>query len=448
LKLNFLYRVTGKFQMLPIWNQPPTIESATLSKIFLTNKFQFKYPSVFTLTIFFLLVSCNSKQTEVDESNKRILIQVQEQLTYSHELINELLDKNADKSLVSPRSVNSDNSVMLIPSKNWCSGFYPGIFWQLAKATDDDKWEQIAKVFTAKLEQEKYNGITHDMGFKMFCSYGNGYAQTYDPDYREILITSANTLITRFNKNVGCIRSWNHNADKWDFPVIIDNMMNLELLFWATKETGDPIYYNIAVKHAETTMENHFRADNSSYHVIDYNPETGRVENRHTHQGYSDDSSWSRGQAWGLYGFTMVYRETKDKKFLVQAENIADYIISHPNLPKNKIPYWDFNAPNIPNEPYDASAAAIMASALYELSNYSTKKAKYLKVADKILETLSSPEFLAEPGSNQGFLLKHSTGSKPHNSEIDVPIIYADYYFVEALLRKTYNYSIQSKIYD
>ncbi len=393
--------------------------------------------SISLFIILFLLHSCNSFHKDQNGCIDDTIKIAKEQLLYSNKIVSDALVQNEGDEYVSPRSVSNDKKIILVPSKDWCSGFYPGIFWQMAKLTDDTSWVEIARKYTAPIEQEKFNGNTHDMGFKVFCSFGNGYLQTSEPEYREILIQAAKTLITRFNEEVGCIRSWDHNSDKWDFPVIIDNMMNLELLFWASKETGDPIYHNIAVEHAETTMKNHFRDDYSSYHVIDYNPETGEVENKHTHQGYTHESAWSRGQAWGLYGFTMVYRETKDEKFLLHADKIAQYILTHPNLPQNKIPYWDFNAPEIPNEPYDASAAAIIASALYELSIYSKNKSNYLKVADKTISTLSSPEFLAEPGTNHGFLLKHSTGSKPGSSEIDTPLIYADYYFIEALIRKT-----------
>jgi hypothetical protein len=389
------------------------------------------------LLIMLLVCSCGmfkgKKENPLSEQEKII----EKQLLYSNEAISDLLEKNSDSNLVGPRSVNKDNTIRLVPSKDWCSGFYPGVFWQMAKLTDDDKWKVLASKYTAPIEQEKINGKTHDMGFKMFCSFGNGYLQTCEPEYREILIKSANTLITRFNENVGCIRSWDHNTDKWDFPVIIDNMMNLELLFWASVETGDPVYANIAIKHAETTLSNHFREDNSSYHVIDYNPETGEIQNKHTHQGYSHESAWARGQAWGLYGFTMCYRKTEDPKFLNRAIDIAEYIINNRHLPKDKIPYWDFDARDNPNEPRDASAAAITASALYELSTYSKEKSQlYIKNADKIIQSLCSDDYLAKPGTNQGFILKHSTGSKPHNGEVDVPIIYADYYFLEALNRK------------
>lgn len=346
-----------------------------------------------------------------------------------------IFSESRTEDLVSPRSVEN-GEVLMVPSKDWTSGFFPGELWLMYELTSNRYWKEKALEFTLPLEKEKWNGKTHDMGFKMYCSFGKAYQFTRKKEYYNILVQSAKTLATRFKPNVGCIRSWDHNSDKWDFPVIIDNMMNLELLFWAARETGNEMYKEIAISHAEKTIQNHFRADYSSYHVVDYNPLTGEVLGKYTHQGYSDESAWSRGQAWGLYGFTMVYRETGDEKFLMQAENIAAYILNNPNLPENLIPYWDFNAPNIPNEPFDVSAAAVVASALYELSTYSKHKLNYIKAADKIMMSLASSNFLADPEKNNGFLLKHSTGSKPHNSEVDVPLIYADYYFVEALTRK------------
>ncbi len=337
--------------------------------------------------------------------------------------------------LVSPRSAEN-GKLKMVPSNDWTSGFFAGELWMMYEWTSDNYWKEKALEYTLPLEQEKWNSKTHDMGFKMYSSFGKAYQLTNNPEYRDILIRSAKTLATRFKPNVGCIRSWDHNADKWDYPVIIDNMMNLELLFWAAKETGNEMYRDIAVRHAETTMKNHFRADYSSYHVVDYNPETGEVQERNTHQGYAAESAWSRGQAWALYGYTMVYRETGDEKFLELAEKIAAYILNHPNLPENMIPFWDFDAPNIPNAPLDASSAAITASALYELGTFSKYSDTYLEAADKIISTLTTPEFLATPKNNTGFLLNHSTGSKPHNSEVDVPLVYADYYFLEALFRK------------
>ncbi|MBC8006204.1 MAG: glycoside hydrolase family 88 protein, partial [Verrucomicrobia bacterium] len=304
----------------------------------------------------------------------------------------------------------------------------------LYQSTGDIKWEQQARAFTSKIEKEKMNGGTHDMGFKIYCSFGNGYRLTNDPGYKEVIIQSAKTLSTRFNPKVGCIRSWDHNKDKWDYPVIIDNMMNLELLFAATHMTGDSSFYKIAVSHANTTMQNHFRSDFSSYHVIDYDPITGNVTKRNTHQGFSHESAWARGQAWALYGYTMCYRETKNPKYLELAEKIAGFILNHPNLPADLVPYWDFNASGIPNEPRDASAASIIASAFYELSAYSEKGKYYRGLADKIMENLTT-DYRSSLGENKGFILVHSTGSKPMNSEVDVPLNYADYYYLEALFR-------------
>jgi unsaturated chondroitin disaccharide hydrolase len=337
--------------------------------------------------------------------------------------------------LVSPRSIR-DGKMFMVPSRDWTSGFFPGNLWYMYELTGDAFWRQKAREYTAHIEREKTNAGTHDMGFKIYCSFGNGYRLTGDNTYRDIMIESARTLITRFNENVGCIRSWDHNRDKWMFPVIIDNMMNLELLFWATKATGDSIFYDIAVSHANTTMKHHFRDDNSSYHVIDFDPETGEVLHRHTHQGYSHSSAWSRGQAWGLYGYVMSYRETGIRDYLVQAEKIADYMLNHPNMPEDLVPYWDYNAPGIPNEPRDVSAATIMSSALFEMSTMVPGKSDYYySTASKILDNVSE-KYRSAPGTNRGFLLDHATGHLPGDHEIDVPLIYADYYFLEALLRR------------
>lgn len=339
----------------------------------------------------------------------------------------------ANPELVSPRSLENGN-LKLVASRDWTSGFFPGVLWFLYEYTGNKKWLDEAKKHTANIEKEKYNRGTHDMGFKIYCSFGTGYRLTNDVQYREIIIQSARTLSTRFNKTVGCIRSWDFNKEKWDYPVIIDNMMNLELLFAATRLTGDSSFYNIAVSHANTTMKNHFRADYSSYHVIDYDSTTGAVRKRNTHQGYSDESAWSRGQAWALYGYTMCYRETKNPAYLQHAQNVAKYILNHRNMPADLVPYYDFDAPGIPNEPRDASAAAVIASALYELSGYVNNGKDYRKKADKICASLAK-NYRSPIGENKGFILIHSTGSKPSNSEVDAPLSYSDYYFLEALLR-------------
>ncbi|RYY69320.1 MAG: glucuronyl hydrolase [Chitinophagaceae bacterium] len=338
-----------------------------------------------------------------------------------------------DSLLVSPRSIEK-GELKIVRAKDWTSGFFPGQLWLLYEMTGKSEWKNLATSFTEKIEPQQFDRTTHDLGFKIFCSVGSGYRLTKSDHYKSVIIQAATTLSKRFNSNTGTIRSWD-NMPKWKFPVIIDNMMNLELLFEAAKLSGDNSFYNIAVTHANNTMANHFRPDNSSYHVVDYDSTTsGRIIKRTTHQGYADESAWARGQAWGLYGFTLCYRETKDKRYLDQAQKIASYILNHPNLPKDLVPYWDFNAPNIPNEPRDVSAAAIIASALYELSLYSARKAHYKKTADKIIKNIST-SYRSAIGESRGFLLIHSTGNKPFNSEVDEPLSYADYYYMEALLR-------------
>lgn len=360
------------------------------------------------------------------------------QLVFAVDCVEKVTAKNADRKtpLVSPRSLNKKGDLNVIPARDWTSGFFPGELWYMYEYTKDAKWEKLARQFTDQLEQEKTNATTHDMGFKMYCSYGNGYRLTNDENYKAILLESAKTLAGRYNEKVKAIRSWDWNRSKWQFPVIIDNMLNLELLFWASKESGDPKFKNIATNHAKTTMKNHFRDDYSSYHVVDYDPKTGKPIQKMTHQGYADESSWSRGQGWGIYGYTMCYRETGDKAFLEQAKKIANYIFSHPNLPKDLIPYWDYNAPEIPKEPRDVSAATVTASALYELSLYDKANAsKYIGWADAIIQNLTK-NYRSKYKQNKGFLLLSSTGEKQADKEVDVPIVYGDYYFLEALLRK------------
>ena len=335
-----------------------------------------------------------------------------------------------------PRNYNAETGKLVTSGSDWwCSGFYPGTLLYLYEQTKDQalytESERILKV----LEKEKYNTSTHDLGFMMFCSFGNANRIAPKSAYKEILVTSAKSLSSRFSPKVGAIKSWDSKPS--DFLVIIDNMMNLELLFWATKATGDSSFYKIAVTHANTTLKNHYRSDYSSYHVVNYNPETGAVQQRRTAQGFANESSWARGQAWGLYGYTVMYRETKDKKYLEQAQHIADFLLHHPNLPADQIPYWDFNAPDIPQTLRDASAGAITAAALLELCQYTDKEKgqKYFNSAETIVKTLSSAHYKAAPGTNGGFILKHSVGHKPEKSEVDVPLTYADYYFVETMIR-------------
>lgn len=358
-----------------------------------------------------------------------------EALEKAYEDLKPFLDDPIDPDGI-PRSINADGTLHGTPSADWTSGFYPGLLWYLFDATGDPAAADAARRWTAVVEPEKANAGTHDLGFMIYNSFGNGYRLTGDPHYRDVIIESANTLTTRYNPTVGAIRSWDFGH--WQFPVIIDNMMNLELLFAATDLTGDSSYYDVAVDHARRTLEHHFRDDHSSVHVVDFDTLTGAVLARETHQGLSDESAWSRGQAWGLYGFTLTYRETGDEAFLDKARRIADFILSHPRQPEDFVPYWDYDAPGIPNEPRDASAAAISASALYELSRYVTgdERRRYVDAADRMLMSLASDAYQAAPATPGPFLLTHSTGSVPGEFEVDVPIIYADYYYLEALLRR------------
>jgi unsaturated chondroitin disaccharide hydrolase len=382
-----------------------------------------------TLAISFIALGVSSCSTQL--ANKKVLNHAQQQTDLLLAEIPKAPNKNG--TLVTPRTVEKDQ-LILVAARDWTSGFFPGTMWYLYELTKNEKWKKEAQVYTEKVEQEKFNGRTHDMGFKIYCSFGNGFRLTKNEKYKDIIIQSAKTLITRFNPKVGAIRSWDHNADKWDFPVIIDNMMNLELLFEATKLTGDSVYHKIAVTHANTTLKNHFRPDYSSFHVISYNPTTGAVEKKNTHQGYAHESAWARGQAWAIYGYTLCYRETKDPKYLEQAQNIANFLFTNKNMPEDLVPYWDFDVPNIEKEPRDVSAATIIASSLYELSTYSKHKEDYLKKANKIMASVGK-KYSSDLGTNKGFILDHSTGHKPSNGEIDVPLNYADYYYMEALVR-------------
>lgn len=320
--------------------------------------------------------------------------------------------------------------------KWWCSGFYSGNLWYIYEETKDQQIKAEAeKALKVIAPNQTYTG-NHDLGFMMYCSFGNAYRLTGNPEYKAIIDRSAASLATRFRPEINQIQSWNKNRF-WECPVIIDNMMNLEMLNWVSDNGGDPNYKKIAIAHSNGTLKNHFRPDFSSFHVVDYDLKTKSVLRKATWQGAADCSAWARGQAWALYGYTMMYRFTKNKQYLKQANGIAKFILNHPNLPADKVPFWDFDAQGIPFADRDASAAAIISSALLELAQYSGTKDKneYVSVAEKMIRSLSSDAYLAKKGENGGFLLMHSTGAYPLNVEIDVPLIYADYYFLEAMSR-------------
>ncbi|MDX1285605.1 MAG: glycoside hydrolase family 88 protein, partial [Draconibacterium sp.] len=338
-----------------------------------------------------------------------------------------------------PRRLDKGEMVY-IGRNDWTSGFFPGSLWYLYELTGDEKWKPRAERYTLALDSVKFLTWHHDVGFMIGCSFGNGLRLTQNESYKDVIIQTAKSLCTRFRPGAGILQSWDTNSGwmskrGWQCPVIIDNMMNLELLFEATQLSGDSSFYEIAVSHANVTLNNHYRDDYSCYHVLDFDTITGSIRHKHTAQGFAHESAWARGQSWGIYGFTVAYRETGNNNYLKRAEQALDFVLNHPNMPKDGIPYWDYDAEGIPNQPRDASAAAIMASAMYELSSYSEKK-DYKAIADKIISSLASENYKAKPGENGNFILMHSVGSIPHGVEIDVPLNYADYYFLEALKRK------------
>lgn len=386
--------------------------------------------AILAFSLFIIGCSTPQKQVFTVEQAKQALdtALVQYELMY-----NSITDRS-----MFPTSTHKNGTTRMTPAKGWTSGFFPGSLWYLYDYSDQDKFKEMAITTNAALDTIKTYTGTHDIGFMLYCSFGNGLRLTGSEEYKEILKIGAKTLASRYNPITKTTLSWSWGARMgWQFPVIIDNMMNLELLYWAAKETGDQQLYDIATNHATTTIQNHYRKDYSCYHVVDYDTISGDIRWRGTFQGASDSSAWSRGQSWGLYGYTLVYRETKDPKFLQQAENIAAFILNHPNLPEDLIPYWDYNAPGIPDTERDASAAALMASAFLELSQYveEPNKRTYYSAAEKILANLSSEEYLAKVGENNLFILKHSVGFHPRGLEVNSPINYADYYYIEALLR-------------
>ncbi len=372
--------------------------------------------------------SCSSKE--------KLEVIVDNALNFSEQQYMLLAEKYADQEGVLPRSYeNGENTIS--DSRWWTSGFFPGSLWYIYENTNNKKILEFAQLYTDRVEREKFTTDNHDVGFMLYCSFGNGLRLTGEKKYEEVLTTGAYSLATRFNPKIGLIRSWDHSTDRWQFPVIIDNMMNLELLLWAAEQTGDSQLIDMSVSHANKTMEHHFRPDYSSYHVVSYDTISGLPHVKQTHQGCSDESSWSRGQSWGLYGYTYLYRLLKDDIYLKQAQLIAYFLINHPNMPADYIPYWDYDSPDIPETYRDVSAGTIMTSALIELSDYvdADRAKKYMRVVETQIRALASPKYTANLGENGLFILKHGVGAIPFDSEIDVPLTYADYYYLEALTR-------------
>ena len=398
---------------------------------------------LFFLFSILILASCKSNSKKIDFSKE---------LQFASSQLNTTLEENNDPKKI-PRTLEKDGKLKTVGAYNWTSGFFAGNLWYMYKLSGEEKWKNEATKWTETLDVIQYWTGNHDVGFMIYCSYGNAYRFNDRTDYSKVITTTAESLSQRFNPKTGVIKSWDRSQSwdgktKWNYPVIIDNMMNLELLFEGSLLSGNKKYYDIAVTHANNTIQNHYRSDYSSYHVVNYDLETGKPSDKGTNQGFTDDSSWARGQAWGLYGFVVCYRYTKDEKYLEFAENIASYIINHPSLPEDSIPLWDYHAEDVsktpdwkykfnPDDykktPRDVSAAAITASALLELSTFSNKQ-DYKSSAEKILTSLSN-SYLADTSKNNYFILDHSVGSIPHGVEIDVPLVYADYYYLEAISR-------------
>lgn len=406
----------------------------------------FNSPSVAIKSLFFasLLIftsSCkNLKKEPVAEvvQKKHISIDFEKQINDCESQLEIAVPKLADLTK-HPRLIETNETEWKQVGNHkliWTSGFYPGVLWYTYDVTGKKKWKDEAIKRTEVFADFKNITEHHDIGFMMFPAYGKGYEIGDKKEYKDILLTSAKSLASRFNPKVGTIRSWSNKMHpRWKQHItIIDNMLNLELLFWSAKNGGDSSHYDMAKTHAETTMKNHFREDYTSWHVLEYDSINGNVLNRHTKQGFADDSRWSRGQAWGVYGYTMVYKETKDKKFLDFAQKLTDKYLSL--LPEDMVPCWDFDVADNPKEEKDASAAAIVASALLDLSIFVDNKEdqeRYYNAAIKMLKSLGSDKY-SGVGKSDSFLL-HSTGAKSLGHEIDVALIYADYYYIEALSR-------------
>ncbi|TKG94916.1 glucuronyl hydrolase [Puteibacter caeruleilacunae] len=401
------------------------------------------FKSLFSVCAVLALFSCSQQQRP--ETNV-----LDESLTFADQQFSNAMQITSDPNKI-PRTLDKNRDLTTVGIYNWTSGFFAGNLWYMYKLTGEEKWKNEAVRWTEALDTIQYWSGNHDVGFMIGDSYGLGIRFDNRKQYEPVMVQTAESLCKRFNETTQCLESWNYRKawdgkTEWFFPVIIDNMMNLELLFEASKISGNQRYYDVAVTHANTTMKNHYRPDYSCYHVVDYDEKTGEVKDKATCQGFTDESSWARGQAWGLYGYVLCYRYTKDAKYLDFAEKIASFILDNPRLPKDLVPYWDYNAnmdgwnpewkynkADYPVIPRDASAAAITSSALFELATYVTDKGYREKATDMLMSLANN--YKADPANNKYFILDHSVGSLPHSAEIDVPLVYADYYFLEAIDR-------------
>lgn len=373
----------------------------------------------------------------------------QERLSAAAEQTQRMADAmTADGRLLIPCTLNRQGEVATCGIYDWRSGFFAGSLWYLYKMTGEEKWCDLAVRYNRLLEPVKDYTDNHDVGFMMYNSWGKELEFTGGDVCKPVLVQTARSLCARYHEGAGVIQSWGRIRNPNNqATVIIDNMMNLELLFEASRLSGDEQFRRIAITHAETTLKNHFRPDGSCYHVLEYDQTNGHVRSRHTAQGFSDESTWSRGHAWAIYGFTLMYRYTREQKYLDQAVTTFEYMRNHRNMPEDYVPYWDMEVPDINGEERDASSAAIIASALLEMAQYVPKRQarEYVAYSDKIMDTLSSDAYRAAPGECGNFLLMHSVGSKPGNAEVDKPLNYADYYYLEALCRRNCGWPASSE---
>ena len=380
-----------------------------------------------------LFISCLSEHKYIDAD---------QQLDYCSQQVNRALEAMCDSDYtMEPRNILAGDTTWNCRkacAEEWCSGFWPGILWMDYMETKEKHVLKAAEGYTGALaflaQQPAYD---HDLGFLVINSFLKGYEATGNTYYKQIALACADTLATLYNDKVGTILSWpRHVKDYGGHNTIMDNMINLELLFWASENGGSQRLKDIAVSHADTTMRYHFREDGSCYHVAVYDTLTGQFIKGVTHQGYADSSMWSRGQSWAIYGYTTVYRYTKEQRFLDFAQKVTDiYLKRLKETSDDWVPLWDMDDPRGLQAPKDASAACVVASALIELSQYvEKKKAKvYQDAAESMLRDLSSEKYQSRE-KNVAFLM-HSTGHHPAGSEIDASIVYADYYYIEALLR-------------
>jgi len=398
-----------------------------------------------SLILIFYCFGCrNSKEVVYEDSQFKKTIMVDSLLDHYVSKYRVFINYFDDTTLF-PRCYEK-GELITTSSSEWTSGFFPGILWNLYLYSQEGEFYNAAVKWTNSLLPECENTSTHDIGFIVNSSFGAGYEISYNEYYKDVMLKAARSLASRYNSGLGCIKSLD-DFENFKYPVLIDNLVNLEILFKAWKWTEDDQYYKIAYSHALTTMENHLRKNFSVYQLVDYDPIKRTPVYRGTFQGYSENSTWSRGQAWGLYGYSMIFRETKDRIFLDQAERLANFIINDPYVKINYIPFWDMDTPQIPDELKDASAAAILASALIELSTFqeTSNAEKYFRIGENIIKTLGSKDYRSGLNENSFFIVKHCVGNYPGKLEVDVPLIYADYYLLEALLR----YNTAAKIrYD